>query len=108
MSPNNTFGPTAISVAASHFVSTDASHLFVARDANGNLPEMDFLVARQGTAIAQSSMGWAWQTNDATAIHNTTGKTPASGKIFDLNGRRVTKTIPGRIYIIDGRLSRMK
>jgi len=100
---NNTFGPTTISVSANHFVSTDASHLFVARDSDGNLPAMDFLVGKQGTSIATNQMGWAWQTNDETGIHTPSSSPSCPGKIYDLMGRPITTLHSGRVYIVDGK-----
>ena len=55
---NNTFAPTAISVSDADFVSTDPSRLFVARDAEGNLPAIDFLVAKKESVLSKLGLGW--------------------------------------------------
>ena len=43
------------------FVSTNPEDLFLQRDADGNLPRMDFLRAKTGTPIALRHQGWAWE-----------------------------------------------
>lgn len=55
---NNTFAPNAISVSDADFVSTDPSRLFVARDADGNLPAIDFLVAKKESVLSKLGLGW--------------------------------------------------
>ena len=55
---DNTFAPNAISVSDADFVSTDPSCLFVARDADGNLPAIDFLVAKKESVLSKLGLGW--------------------------------------------------
>lgn len=52
---NNSFAPseTSFSVTADMFVSTAASTLFAARDAEGNLPKMDFMRAKAGSILEE-------------------------------------------------------
>ena len=57
---NNTFGPTAFTVTAAMFVSTNPSELFLARDIDGHLPEMTFLKGKRGGQLATQQMGWGW------------------------------------------------
>jgi len=85
---NNTFAPTTVTVAATHFVSTDPSHLFASRDAEGNLPEMDFLVAKSGTTMANNGMGWAWQESEQTGIAAMDRPfSPAEERVYSIDGR---------------------
>ena len=100
---NNSFAPTAISVVASHFVSTDPSHLFVSRDADGHLPAMDFLMAKSGTTLAAKEMGWAWQTTETTEIDQMAVVQPERKQVFDLSGRPVKTMQHGRVYIANGK-----
>ena len=60
---NNSFAPadSAITVTGDMFVSTNPEDLFLHRDADGNLPRMDFLRAKTGTPIALRHQGWAWE-----------------------------------------------
>ncbi len=60
---NNSFAPeeAAVNVTSDMFVTTDASTLFAARDAEGHLPEMSFLRAKAGTILAKRHLGWAWE-----------------------------------------------
>ncbi len=97
---NNSFGPTSVAVGSSSFVSVNPSDLFAPRDAEGNLPDIYFMVGKQGSAIAEAQMGWAWQS--ATAIQ-TTKMTATSHEIYNLLGCRVSNPIPGHLYIIDGK-----
>lgn len=60
---NNSFAPSdsAVTVTDAMFVSVDPSDLFLPRDADGNLPKMNFLRAKSGTPIALKHQGWAWE-----------------------------------------------
>jgi len=98
---NNTFGPTTMGVISSRFVSVDPANLFAPRDAEGNLPDINFMVAKQDSPIAKAEMGWAWQSSD-TGITAPTKKT-ASHRIYDISGCLVATPIPGRFYIVDGK-----
>ncbi|MCR4603968.1 MAG: right-handed parallel beta-helix repeat-containing protein [Prevotella sp.] len=98
---NNTFGPTTIAVNSSSFVSVTATNLFAPRDAEGNLPDINFMVAKQGSPIADGEMGWAWQ-HAETSI--TTPVTTADApQVYDISGSQVKTPIPGHIYIINGK-----
>lgn len=57
---NNSFAPseTTVAVSAEQFVSIDPASLFLPRDAEGNLPEMTFLLAKPGSLLAERKMGW--------------------------------------------------
>ena len=101
---NNSFGPTVITVANSHFVSTDPSHLFARRDTEGNLPKMDFLVAKRGSALAISGMGWLWMEDEETGVAAPTVKPDNATGIYDLKGRKVSHTRKG-LYIVNGKLT---
>ena len=66
--------------------------------------EIDFLVAKQGTSIANSEMGWAWQTNDETTIITPVSNISASEKTYDLTGRTLSTPHSGQIYIVNGKI----
>lgn len=58
---NNSFAPadSAITVTGDMFVSVDPAELFLPRDADGNLPRINFLRAKTGSPIAARHQGWA-------------------------------------------------
>jgi hypothetical protein len=68
------------------------------------MPEIDFLVAKQGTSIANSEMAWAWQTNDETTIITPVSNISASEKTYDLTGRPLSTPHSGQIYIVNGKI----
>lgn len=102
---NNTFAPseTAVAVSADLFVSTDPVSLFAPRDAEGNLPEMVFMRAKQGSILSERQMGWAWEVSDATAIRLLAAMydDPCSS-VYNLNGVQVT-TLKKGVYIKQGK-----
>ncbi len=58
---NNSFAPadSAVAVTGDMFVSVDPAELFLPRDADGNLPRINFLRAKKGSPIAARHQGWA-------------------------------------------------
>jgi hypothetical protein len=61
---NNTFpapssGEAPVEVTAEMFVSTDPALLFLPRDADGNLPVIDFLRAAPSSPLATRHLGWS-------------------------------------------------
>ncbi|MDE7146608.1 MAG: right-handed parallel beta-helix repeat-containing protein [Duncaniella sp.] len=58
---NNSFAPadSAVTVTGDMFVSVDPAELFLPRDADGNLPRINFLRAKTGSPIAARHQGWA-------------------------------------------------
>lgn len=87
---NNSFAPASsvVTVTASMFVTTDASTLFAARDADGNLPRIDFLRAKTGSELAERQMGWAWEKNEPTDITSLpTSQTPVRETVYRIDGR---------------------
>ena len=100
---NNSFGPDAFTVADADFVTVSPSSFFASRDAEGNLPEITFLVGRQDRKLAQLQMGYAWEeeTNgvEQTIIRN--AKEPCG--VYNLQGQRVMQMKRGEIYIVNGK-----
>ena len=89
---NNTFAPaeSAVSVTADMFVSTDASTLFAERDAEGNLPEMNFMRAKAGSVLAERNLGWATASSETSIpIVNNQPNQP-DALICNLAGMRVS------------------
>ena len=72
-------------------------------DAEGNLPEIQFLVGKQGRKLAQLQMGYAWEKEtsriEETIIHNVN----APCGIYNLQGQRVQQVQRGKMYIINGK-----
>ena len=99
---NNSFGPDKFAVGASNFVSTSPTRLFLARDAEGNLPEMTFLKGKQGSKLATLQMGWAWE-DEASAVVAPTQKDYDVHAVFDLTGRPVVSMRAGNLYVVNGR-----
>ena len=102
---NNTFAPaeTEFTVTSSMFVSTDPATLFAERDADGNLPVMNFMRAKAGSILAEGQMGWAWEENSETSITPPAVKTiDPKGRRYDLLGRPLTNATKG-IYIQNGK-----
>ncbi len=58
---NNSFAPadSTVTVTGDMFVSVDPAELFLPRDADGNLPRINFLRAKTGSPIAARHQGWA-------------------------------------------------
>lgn len=58
---NNSFAPadSAVTVTGDMFVSIAPAELFLPRDADGNLPRINFLRAKKGSPIAARHQGWA-------------------------------------------------
>ena len=100
---SNTFGPDAFTVADADFVTVSPSSFFASRDAEGNLPEIQFLVGKQGRKLAQLQMGYAWEKEtsriEETIIHNVN----APCGIYNLQGQRVQQVQRGKMYIINGK-----
>lgn len=99
---NNSFAPDAFTVTDAMFVTTHPSSLFGSRDAEGNLPQIDFLVGRLGSRIANLQMGYLWQEDNPSALPQTSID-PQRKTIFTLQGQRVENMMHGHIYIVNGR-----
>ncbi|MCR4582077.1 MAG: right-handed parallel beta-helix repeat-containing protein [Prevotella sp.] len=97
----NTFGPAPITVSSSDFVSVDAANLFAQRDAEGNLPNINFMVAKKGSAIAEAAIGWSFQSSE-TAVLMPQTETPNQER-YELSGRAVAHEQSGRLYITNGK-----
>jgi len=74
------------------------------RDAEGNLPEMDFLVAKRGSALAVSGMGWLWMEDEETGVAAPVVKPDNAAGIYDLKGHKVSHARKG-LYIVNGKLT---
>lgn len=100
---NNSFGPDAFTVADADFVTVSPSSFFASRDAEGNLPEILFLVGKQGRKLTQLQMGYAWEeeTNgiEQAVIH----KVNEPCDIYNLQGQRVQQMQRGKMYIVNGK-----
>lgn len=98
---NNSFLPqdSAFTVTAGMFVSTDISELIVKRNADGTLPEINFMRGKKDSALAKRQMGWCWDETETDAIQSAQCATTGNGVIYNMAGN-VVRTIsrPG-IYI---------
>ena len=108
---NNTFAPaeTAVAVSASMFVSTDPATLFAPRDAEGNLPEMVFMRAKQGSILSERQMGWAFEGSSETAIPLLAAHDLHDAAVYNLNGIQVNpRALHKGLYIKQGKLFMVK
>ena len=100
---NNSFGPDAFTVADADFVTVSPTSFFASRDAAGNLPEIPFLVGKQGRKLALLQMGYAWE-EETTGVEQTivrNANEPCG--IYNLQGQRVQQILRGKIYIVNGK-----
>ena len=65
---NNSFLPAPLNVTEADFVSIDPEELTAARDADGNLPAIGFLVPANGSALADASMGYTFDAQDEEPV----------------------------------------
>ena len=103
---NNTFAPaeSAVSVTADMFVSTDASTLFAERDAEGNLPEMNFMRAKAGSVLAERNLGWATASSETSIPIVNNQPNQSDALICNLAGMRVSANgLTKGIYIKQGK-----
>ena len=98
---NNSFLPqdSAFTVTAGMFVSTDISGLIVKRNADGTLPEINFMRGREGSAPAKRQMGWCWDETETDAIQPAQCATTDNGVIYDMAGKAVRTISRSGIYI---------
>lgn len=97
---NNSFAPseTSFSVTADMFVSTAASTLFAARDAEGNLPKMDFMRAKVGSILEEKKMGWSYDSSEPTAISQLHNDMPRHNDYsYNIQGQRISTSHKGII-----------
>lgn len=86
---NNSFGPDAFMVADVDFVTVSPASFFTSRDAEGNLPEILFLVGKQGRKLAQLQMGYAWEKEASVVEQTIIYKDNEPCGIYTLQGQRV-------------------
>lgn len=100
---NNSFAPDAFTVADADFVSVSPVSFFASRDAEGNLPEILFLVGKQGRKLAQLQMGYAWEKETSGVEQTIIQKDNEPCGIYNLQGQRVQQMQRGKIYIVNGK-----
>lgn len=98
---NNSFLPedSAFTVTADMFVSTDVAGLIVKRNADGTLPEIQFMRGRENSAPANRQMGWQWEEAAPNTIQPVRYGPTNDGILYDLTGRVVDKVTRPGIYI---------
>ncbi len=97
---NNSFAPaeTSFTVNADMFVTTDASTLFAPRDADGNLPKIDFMRAKTGSVLEERKMGWSAEVSDVTVVLQPVVKEEANYSCsFNIQGQQVSENTKGLI-----------
>lgn len=100
---NNTFLNDAITLTDADFVSLDATQLLRERNADGSLPDIDFLRLRPGSAACEASMGWEF--TSAAGVGGVEADVDDDTPFYNLQGIRVEN--PGHgLYIRGGRLIR--
>lgn len=100
---NNSFGPDAFMVADVDFVTVSPASFFTSRDAEGNLPEILFLVGKQGRKLAQLQMGYAWEKEASVVEQTIIYKDNEPCGIYTLQGQRVQQVQRGKMYIVNGK-----
>ena len=100
---NNSFGPDAFMVADVDFVTVSPASFFTSRDAEGNLPEILFLVGKQGRKLAQLQMGYAWEKEASVVEQTIIYKDNEPCSIYTLQGQRVQQVQRGKMYIVNGK-----
>ena len=100
---NNSFGPDAFMVADVDFVTVSPASFFTSRDAEGNLPEILFLVGKQGRKLAQLQMGYAWEKEASVVEQTIIYKDNEPCGIYTLQGQRVQQLQRGKMYIVNGK-----
>jgi hypothetical protein len=100
---NNSFGPDAFTVADADFVTVSPTSFFASRDAEGNLPEILFLVGKKGRKLAQLQMGYAWEKETSAVEQTIILKDNNPCVIYNLQGQRVQQMQLGNIYIVNGK-----
>jgi hypothetical protein len=100
---NNSFAPDAFTVADADFVSVSPVSFFASRDAEGNLPEIPFLVGKQGRKLAQLQMGYAWEKETSGVEQTIIQKDNEPCGIYNLQGQRVQQMQRGKMYIVNGK-----
>ena len=101
---NNSFLPTAYSVTAADFESTDYRQLMAPRGADGSLPEVTFLKLRPSGKMYGARMGWQFAPDETPSGIDapSAGVNARPGQCHTLTGVRVER--PGRgIHIIGGK-----